>query len=277
MVAPVFNPDTADAATWTLGEEIAPIILPYPDNAGGITPTRPIAYAAQGALPAGIMLEGYQDSVNIGGSTEQTFNFASTAFRRSVASVGYLPSASSRPELSSGFTPAGQSNRNLIQIFFLNDGRVQLNVGIGQSDANADLTDNFELHGSITLTVGSNSITVALAGADTAEPYSWAPANSAEVIAFYNAVTARAAGTLVLRDFTVTQRNRARIIGTPTRGGSGNIVIRATNSAGNDDWTLPYAISGFFGAWGRQKIQAGAWGRTKFSGGIGAIGGMKLR
>ena len=237
---------------------------------GPIEPTRPIAYAAQGALPAGIMLEGYQETVGSGNS--QTFSVPYSG-RTNVQHVWAYPN-NGRPMIDSSLG----TNRELNQVGVTHVGGIAIAIGSGVTGE--DLSDQFEMQGSVVLSAAGHTVIASIAGADMSDPYVWTPDNASEVVAFYNALAGNTGAlSFTLRDFTPFQRNRARLVpdGPLTRGGSGNIVVRATNSAGSDDWTLPYAISGFFGALGNQKIQAGAWGRSKFSGGIGAIGGTKLR
>ena len=92
--------------------------------------------------------------------------------------------------------------------FNINTGRVKLYIGSTRTDSGlssvANLSNIFEQQGTLTCVVGSNELTVALAGMDTSEPYSWIPANNAEVIVFATAVQAingDESGTLTIRDY----------------------------------------------------------------------------
>lgn len=272
-VAPVFSPDVADAAAWTVGEAITPIVLPYPDNAGGITPTRPVTYAAVGALPAGIRLETYQETV--GSGNEQTFQLPSSFWRKpAAAQIAWTKSGSP----GFGFVDGVLTSDGLNNQSYLSGVQVTsfglFNVSLNEM-ARKDLSDALELSGEAVLTVGLHTIVVPFAGADAMESYHLRTAVS-EVRAFYNAIgREEVAATLTLRDYTPYQRNRARLVGTPSAGASGNIVIRATNSAGSDDWTLPYGIRGFYRAQGRVKIMGEARGRMKLVGSKGATGRTK--
>ena len=85
-------------------------------------------------------------------------------------------------------------------------GRFVLNISTATgSSNNLDLSSTFEMLGSVEITVQGRSLLVALAGADTREPYVWTPANSAEVIAFEAYVRGLAANqraaTITLRGF----------------------------------------------------------------------------
>ena len=64
-----------------------------------------------------------------------------------------------------------------------------------------DFTADVESSGVFTLASGSESVDFGIFDADMADPYIWTPTNSAEIIAFYNAIgTSNVAATLTLRD-----------------------------------------------------------------------------
>ena len=103
----------------------------------------------------------------------------------------------------------GGTDRWIGYVEFASSGTVRLrfasNLTENINNANDDLSSAFEANGSVTITVGSESVTVSLAGADTTEPYVFTPTNSAEVTAFATAVRALPgdqSATLVIRDFT---------------------------------------------------------------------------
>ena len=160
---------------------------------------------------------------------------------------------------------------------------------------NNRFTTAFEATGRIIVTASDGeTLEVMIANADMTEPYSWIPANSAEVIAFVNHVRSLSDhnATLTLTDdppavapsfaddtgdaqawtqntpiasITVPEASGnptptyavvgslpsginfntgTRVLsGTPTGATSGTIRIRASNSQGDDDWTVAYSTT----------------------------------
>lgn len=106
------------------------------------------------------------------------------------------------PQIDSALTPGSDRYLNLVRFF--SDGRVELQFDPTPSFTNsrADLSDKFETSGSFTVTSGENTLTVQMAGSDLSEPYQFTPANSSEVITFYNALRTQSnvAATLTLSD-----------------------------------------------------------------------------
>ena len=117
----------------------------------------------------------------------------------------WIPPSGSRPAIDASLRG---SDSRFLQALILADGEVRFRIASSQTQssiAGQDLTSQFEQNGSLELTVGSNSLLVSLAGADTTEPYVWTPTNGAEVTAF-EALLSGVAGTescqLIIRDFT---------------------------------------------------------------------------
>ena len=122
--------------------------------------------------------------------------------------VGWSWPFNTRPEIipalgSSSETPL------LSQVGVQRDGSVgsrslgiQLNnTQTGTADRE-DLSDAFEASGSVAFTIGASTWLFPIAGADTAEPYWWEPANQADVEAFRTAILSAAiAGTITIRDY----------------------------------------------------------------------------
>ena len=217
---------------------------------------------------------------------EQTINLPANLWdERSVGQAtlrDWLAALNAYPIDQDLAAPGTQTS--LHQLAVLSDGRIIVATQGGVDE----LSSTFETAGSIAVTVGSDTWTFALAGADLTEPYTWSPSNSNDVTAFYNAVASSTAVTLTLRDFVPTAPSFAddtgdaisavvgtaitnitvpeaegspdptyavvgnlpaglsfntgtRVLsGTPTAGGSGTILIRATNSEGTADWTVAY-------------------------------------
>ena len=117
---------------------------------------------------------------------------------------GYSPN--NYVPIDSEFAPVG-TNRFFSTVGFESTGEVELHFSssVFNTGANHDLTAKFEANGGFTLSTDTSEITVLLAGVDMEEPYIWTPANSAEVIALYNAFSgmANVAATLTLFDFTI--------------------------------------------------------------------------
>ena len=84
--------------------------------------------------------------------------------------------------------------------------KIDTRTGSGTGGQGHDLSDAFEQHGTVTITIGEHSLTVSLVAADLIEPYQWRPENYQEAIEFATAVralpSANRGGTLTLRDFT---------------------------------------------------------------------------
>ena len=106
------------------------------------------------------------------------------------------------PTIESAFTPPGKSPRTLFAVSITSRGVVGLTFS--SSDTTDDLSDKFERSGTFTIETDTLSLTVRMAGNDLTEPYNFTPSNSAEVRAFYNALSTEngaTPATLTLRDF----------------------------------------------------------------------------
>ena len=98
---------------------------------------------------------------------------------------------STRPEFDAVLATGG---RTWLSAFIVSSsGFISLNMS-------RDLSDAFELNGGVDVTIGANTWSFDLNGADRARDYRWAPTNSADVAALYAAMATRTAGTLVFRD-----------------------------------------------------------------------------
>ena len=203
-----------------------------------------------------------------GSGNSQTIALPASIFRYNADSVvkSWQFTTGVYPSVDAALT--GTSSTTFVSLgIFGADGRVEVLLGAGdQEHPRRDFSSDVELNGSFTLASGSHSVTFGIYGRDTSERYSWIPSNAAEVIAFYNAISgSNVAATLTIRDFTPVTTTRARIVGTPTEAGTGNIVVRATDAFGFADWTLPFEVL---------RTYIGAINRFKFS--RMGIGPMKV-
>ena len=135
---------------------------------------------------------------------QQTFQFPASTYSDGATFVLWGRSTG-RPQINADLR--GTSNAFLANLSLQNDnGTVNLSFSSTSSGGGGDqsLSDAFEASGGLDITVGSLSLSVNLAGADTTDPYNWIPSNSAEVIQWVNdvfALTGNQAATLVIRDF----------------------------------------------------------------------------
>ena len=138
---------------------------------------------------------------------EQTIQLAASWHDAQSSATRWRAPAGSRPEIDAAL--AGTFSKFFSTVLVRSsNGEVLLQIASDQSElpqnANDDLLQVFETNGSLELIVGSNSLLVALAGADMSEPYIWTPTNSAEVIAFeamLSDVDGTESGQLIIRDF----------------------------------------------------------------------------
>ena len=140
----------------------------------------------------------------VGTTGQQTIQLQAAWY--GVNNKRWTPPPGSRPAIDAGLR--GADPRFLHEIVLRTGGIVDFRLASSQTQASAsdqDLTSEFEQNGSLELIVGANSLLVSLASADTAEPYIWFPANSAEVVAFaalLSDVAGSESGQLIIRDFT---------------------------------------------------------------------------
>ena len=96
------------------------------------------------------------------------------------------------------------------------------------------MSEQFEEHGSLTVTSGTNTFTIDTEFDDTSDAYTFTPGNSADVIAFYNALNGTGhgtlAGTLVLNDGASTPDIPA-VTGDANHAGFSLTSASATGSA----------------------------------------------
>lgn len=257
--APSFTDPTGDAITGTVGEAIAAITVPA--ASGTPAPT----YAVVGALPAGLRLEAYQET--FGSGNEQTFNMLSSWSVVSSNSVRWIAPDNQRPAVDSAFGASRFFGELQVGRFVNQATGILLAAAQTGSAGTAgdDLSDAFETNGSFVVSLENSSFTVELAGRDLREPYIFA--STAAERAWADMVAALSSNqrtpTLTIRDYVPNQRQRARIVGTPTEAGSGTIRIRATNSAGSADWSAPYefepdVIGIYFGTQQMRRVYLGA-------------------
>ena len=116
----------------------------------------------------------------------------------------WKPPQGSRPAIDAGLRGA---DPRFLETLVLADGEIRLRIASSQteiSDSGQDLTSTFEQNGTLEIIVGSNSLLVSLAGADTTDPYVWTPTNGAEVAAFealLSSTSGSESGQLIIRDF----------------------------------------------------------------------------
>ena len=137
---------------------------------------------------------------------KQTITLDAANYSETVSEVRWQYTAS-RPQIDSELTAPGV-DRFFDRLTVRNAGtliQLELAASAGGTDvANEDLSAAFERLGSLKITVGSNVLTVNLAGLDPTDPYAWTPSNSDEIVAWVTAVLALSgnqSGTLVIRDY----------------------------------------------------------------------------
>ena len=114
-------------------------------------------------------------------------------------------SLTARPQIIAALSPTNQT-RYFSQLSIGVSGRITLSIASvvsGADPAGEDLSSNFETNGVLQIRTSVGVLTVELAGADLTEPYSWTPANSADVMAFYTALPDMAdaqAATFIIAD-----------------------------------------------------------------------------
>ena len=168
---------------------------------------------------------------------QQTIDLPANRYR--VEALRYLwEFRANRTEIDSALATEG--TRYFYSLSIFNSGQITLsfvdNNTSTSDEGGQDLSDRFELHGSIVVTAAGMELTAFLDGSDTEDAYAWTPGNSAEVIAFANH------------------------LGTQTGNVAGTLLIRDTVFAGA--WEGTKLIGG---AWEGIKLTGGAWEGMKLS------------
>ena len=230
FTVPNWADDTGDDVDWTRDTAISSITVPA--ATGNPTPT----YVAS-VLPAGIsfntstrVISGTPTSAGSGTITitasnsqgsdtwtvdyeiaaagnEQTINIPASIYTEPFGQIVWDYPDASRPEIDLSLTDNQTRYFDLFNITFNGSVVFQFTDNLTEPSFGAgdDLSAEFESSGGFDITVGAFTVTVEMAGIDTSEPYSFIPANSAEVIQFYNdvrALSGNQAATLVIRDYT---------------------------------------------------------------------------
>ena len=237
-VAPAFADPTGDAITGTGGEAIAAV-----------------------TVPAAVGVAGNEQTFQLPGSAFSLFGLSTKRWRiQGPPGFGDINNVLRVLQGSQGISSVAFY---LSTVSMLESGWMFLNL----TDARGtDLSGAVRTNGLFTLTSGEHSVDFGIFGADMQEPYRWFPDNVAEVVAFYNAIgTSDVAATLTIRDYrhgrppaplptyaAVGALPAGVMFDGATRRlsfdedaieeGSGTIRIRASNSAGMADWTVPYSF-----------------------------------
>ena len=117
----------------------------------------------------------------------QTIPLEAGWFSDQSTQIQWSPPTNSRPQIDDALlaSPPGF----LQHVTIRSDGGVRVNYAPSQTaSGNEEATNQFEENGSITITAGTNSFTINTEHDDTSEPYAFEPSNSADVVAFYNAL-----------------------------------------------------------------------------------------
>ena len=276
LVAPSFADNTGDPQSWTQGTAITDVRVP--NAAGNPTPT----YAVQGALPAGInfdtntlLISGTPSTVSAGTIRIRASNSEGNADWTVTFTTA---SADTEPDAPTISTVVYQTTQDRIRVRWnepddggepILDYRSEYHNGDGnwqELDAAITVrrsflntpargfTYSFRVRARNSVGNGPYSDTSTLDHAaivpnfadDTGDAQAWTvgtaitgitvPAATGDPTPTYAAVGTLPTGIA----FNTTTRV---ISGTPTVVGSGTITIRATNSGGEDDWTVDYTTS----------------------------------
>ena len=109
----------------------------------------------------------------------------------SSGSITWDYAPSSRPEMDEDDLKSNAAQTYYFDHFRIqkSDGECDLQLSGNRSgNTRRDLSNAWETGGEVEVVSGSRSITVAIAGADRQEDYSWTPSNAAEAITFANAL-----------------------------------------------------------------------------------------
>lgn len=182
---------------------------------------------------------------------EQTWTLTNA---RKTGTVAWTqPSRVSDETVNAGLL-ASPGTRYVGNVSVVNDGACILRISDSSSSigtgARFDLSDAFETNGQVEIVVGSNRLVVAGPNAsggtllDPIEPYAWRPSNQSEVIAFYNAVSEGANGTVTLRDFTPVAPAFTDPTGDAITGTVGEAIAAVTVPAATGTPAPTYAAVG---------------------------------
>ena len=270
--APSFVDDTGDAQNWTIGTTISNITVPL--ATGDPTPT----YAAVGDLPAGIsfntisaVIFGTPTAVGSGTITIRATNTAGTDDWTVAYTTAGLPEVPSFTD-DTGDTQSWTQDAAIASVTVPEaDGTPAptyavvgtLPAGLSFDAGTRVISGTPTAVGSGTITIratnteGTDDWTVAYTTAaapvapsftdDTGDAQSWTEDAAIASISVPEATgnpapTYAVVGTL---PGGLSFNPATRVIsGTPTAVGSGTITIRATNTAGTDDWTVAYTTEG---------------------------------
>ena len=166
-----------------------------------------------------------------------------------------------RPQVNANLT---DGNDRFFGYLALRDanGRLTIRFTSDRTEATSlagdDLSSAFETSGSVTITVGSFSLTIDMASNDTDEPYEFIPPNSADLISFVASLRALSNvpdGTLVLDDGA-----------TPDAPGSPTLVsatLRPNDTDAKLEYTLPVGSGSVTEV--EYRIDGGAWQTGEFT------------
>ena len=280
-VAPSFTDDTGDAQTWEMGTAIAAVTVPA--ATGTPTPTYAVEGNLPAGIAfdtATRVISGTPTATGFGTITIRATNSEGTAdwtVDYTISAPASAPSRPAAPTLTVGSdteitavgvapnnggdtitsydwrhritSPLGawvnRSNvSNLTQVFtgleaartYRFQFRATNSVGDSQYSPNANATTD----------ATPTTLTAPAFADDTGDAQTWTvgtaiagitvPTATGNPTPTYAAVGALPSG--------ITFDNATRVIaGTPTAAGSGTITIRATNTEGNDDWTVAYTTN----------------------------------
>ncbi len=183
--------------------------------------------------------QGNGDATQSGDAAEESFSLSRWTFYPG-STVAFEPTNSTRPEIGEdAFLPAG-GRRWFGQLRLYRTGKVDIkfvSTQAGRLDDQADLSDAWENGGQLVIEAGGRTLTINMADTtDSTEPYEFTPTNSADVIAFFNAMRGRGlqttASTVTLRLPGTSSSNPAE--STPTPPESTPTPAESTPNQGNN-------------------------------------------
>ena len=162
---------------------------------------------------------------------EQTIELTAGNYGVSLGSIfrGWFVSTGNRIEIFAALR--GSQRRWLQGVYVDQNGRLTLAIAdavSGSQNTRADLSNLFENEGSIVFAIGANSVTIALEGTDTAEPYSFLDPEIAALWAASPAADSSISGRLTLRDFVAVAPAFADDTGDAISGTVGTAIPNVT-------------------------------------------------